>query len=147
MTKICGTCKIEKPVTEFYVNRTKPDGLSSYCKSCKKSYNRSHYQERGHIWKQTRAEQRILCRARSQTFICEYLSNHPCVDCGESDIVVLEFDHLQDKEFAISQKIDCGISTIMKEIAKCEVRCANCHRKKTAERIGGNYKTKYILGR
>jgi hypothetical protein len=142
--KTCGTCKIEKSTSEFYKNKTKPDGLSSYCKDCKRIYNKTHYDERGHLWKQTRHEQALANKKKSQDFVCEYLSSHPCVDCGEAELVVLEFDHIQDKEFNISKKMSCGIDTLRREINKCEVRCANCHRRKTAERMGGNYKTKYL---
>lgn len=34
-TKRCGTCGIEKPVTAFHRNRTKPDGLMARCKACR----------------------------------------------------------------------------------------------------------------
>lgn len=68
----------------------------------------------------------------------EYLATHPCVDCGETDIVVLEFDHQRDKVGAITVMVNkpCGWDTIKAEIEKCLVRCANCHRRKTAKEQG-----------
>lgn len=71
-------------------------------------------------------------------FMIAYLGKHPCVDCGESDIIVLEFDHLRDKVADVSVLARGGysIETIQKEIDKCEVVCANCHRRRTAKRAG-----------
>ncbi|HUQ34490.1 MAG TPA: hypothetical protein VM095_20380 [Pyrinomonadaceae bacterium] len=68
--------------------------------------------------------------------IYEYLEGHPCVDCGESDPIVLEFDHVRGKKsYAVSSLGWRLVSwdSVMKEIAKCDVRCANCHRRRTAE--------------
>lgn len=76
-----------------------------------------------------------------------YLSEHPCVDCGESDIRVLEFDHISDDKVAnISKMVLDGLSwtTILKEIEKCEVRCKNDHARKTYERIGGTWHDLYM---
>jgi len=52
------------------------------------------------------------------------------------DPVVLEFDHTADKKAAVAQLVAGGYSwcAILQEIAKCEVRCANCHRRITAKR-------------
>jgi hypothetical protein len=71
--------------------------------------------------------------------IYEYLLTHPCVDCGENDPVVLEFDHVTgEKKYNIADVIRSGRTwqAITKEIEKCEVRCANCHRRATARRKG-----------
>lgn len=73
--------------------------------------------------------------------VWDYLLQNPCIDCGESDPRVLEFDHLPefDKKCNISSAVQGarGKKLILDEIKKCEIRCCNCHRKKTAER--GNW--------
>lgn len=70
-------------------------------------------------------------RARSERrqFLRGYLATHPCVDCGESDPAVLEFDHLHDKRMDVTRMAHAGwsLDAIRREIAKCEVRCANYH--------------------
>jgi hypothetical protein len=60
-----------------------------------------------------------------------------CIDCGEKNHVVLDFDHLKDKRYNVSRMIHDGFSwaAIKKEIAKCEVVCANCHRIRTHDRL------------
>jgi L-lysine 2,3-aminomutase len=71
-----------------------------------------------------------------QISVYSYLLEHPCVDCGESDPVVLEFDHVRGKKrFAVTRALMAGYGwkTILSEIEKCQVRCRNCHRKKTAK--------------
>ncbi len=77
-------------------------------------------------------------RLRNRTNAIEYLSEHPCVDCGESDMCVLDFDHIDPdtKSFTVSRRLSGSTNswkTILAEIQKCEVRCANCHRRRTAQ--------------
>jgi hypothetical protein len=75
--------------------------------------------------------------ARRLEYLLVYLREHPCVDCGEGDPVVLEFDHLRDKKFGVAQGFrDREWQSVLDEIAKCEVVCANCHRRRTARRGG-----------
>ena len=63
------------------------------------------------------------------------------MDCGESDPIVLDFDHSKGrrKRAAIADLVRGGAlrwGTILREIEKCEVRCANCHRRRTATELG-----------
>ena len=69
-----------------------------------------------------------------QRKVLEYFSKNPCVDCGEINTVLLEFDHVEGKEFTIAQAVSKGYSwkRIQSEIQKCVVRCVSCHRLKTA---------------
>jgi hypothetical protein len=70
-----------------------------------------------------------------QALLLEILRGHPCADCGETDPLVLEFDHLSDKAFNVCSGLaDRNWETILAEIEKCEVVCANCHRRRTARR-------------
>src|ERR1051326_2653657 len=63
----------------------------------------------------------------------EYKSHLKCVRCGEDHLACLEFHHRdpEKKEMVVSRTVDWGwsIERILAEIAKCEVLCANCHRK------------------
>lgn len=63
----------------------------------------------------------------------DYLATHPCVDCGEKDVRVLEFDHLGNKLREVSAMLhNFTLEKVKTEIAKCQVLCVNCHRRKTA---------------
>lgn len=78
-------------------------------------------------------------RMANNDFLFAYLSEHPCVDCGESDPVVLEFDHLspEGKRGCVSTMArSCSAATLRSEVEKCVVRCANCHRRRTAREYG-----------
>lgn len=60
-----------------------------------------------------------------------------CVDCGYAErAVVLEFDHLPgfEKKFVIGQAANRSRDAVLREIAKCEVVCCNCHRIRTYDR-------------
>jgi hypothetical protein len=106
--------------------------------SNKPGYQKSYYK----IWyannkdkhKQACSIRREAQVKENQLKIISYLEKNPCVDCGESNIVVLQFDHVRDKKYKeIGRMRSSAWATIEKEIAKCDVRCANCHLKKTAQ--------------
>ncbi len=61
-------------------------------------------------------------RRERVAYLLVYFSSHPCVDCGEDDPVVLDFDHLRDKSFNIGRDLPHRKwQSILNEIAKCEV--------------------------
>jgi len=138
LEKLCTKCGTVKSTNEFNKNKWRKDGLQHYCRAC---HRRSVVEsQRNHREAFLRRLRRHNERKRNETrrYIFEYLKSHPCTDCGESDVIVLDFDHQRDKKHAISQLITSNKSWdyISLEIEKCEVRCANCHRRKTAEKFG-----------
>ena len=61
----------------------------------------------------------------------------PCTDCGQHyPYYVMDFDHRENKSFGLARAIMyTGWQKILKEIKKCDLVCANCHRKRTHKRI------------
>lgn len=96
---------------------------------------RRHYEKNRVVMKQRAAIYNKAHRVVVRDYVLAYLKDHPCVDCGEVDPIVLEFDHVRDKVFNISQASGYGLDRIKEEIDKCEVRCANCHRQKTYRQL------------
>ncbi len=45
-SKVCGRCRVEKPMSEFYVNRANADGRAWECKACALERVRLNRQER-----------------------------------------------------------------------------------------------------
>lgn len=99
-----------------------------------------HYEANKAVVKVRALVHKHKTREHHQEVVLEHLAANPCVDCGESDPVVLEFDHRDpsEKKFNISEGVWCGFSLtkLLDEIGKCDVRCANCHRRKTAVQFG-----------
>ena len=74
---------------------------------------------------------------RNLEWIYNVLGRSKCEDCGIADPLVLEFDHIGLKRKNVMTMAWEGYSmdTIQIEMNKCDIRCANCHRRKTlAER-------------
>jgi hypothetical protein len=136
--KTCTRCGATKHLHHFPpVRRSEPERLQTWCRACfadagARNYRNNIDRERARLYRNSARR-----RAESQRRAIAYLLAHPCVDCGEADILVLQFDHLRDKSFDVSVMIS-GASwhRIEAEIAKCEVRCANCHHRKTAKDRG-----------
>lgn len=134
VNKICGHCSLDLPVANFNKNLAKKDGLQAHCRDCshkrfKRYYAANREKQRGEISKRKKV---VIAENKKRLF--DYLSKHPCVDCGESDPIVLELDHVRgNKTMHVSRMLAYGgaWATIVNEIAKCDVRCANCHRRRT----------------
>lgn len=76
---------------------------------------------------------------RNREWILSYLAEHPCIDCGEPDPIVLHFDHRDEtekfKSISFLVKKGRSLASIEDEVRKCDVRCANCHMKRTAKQF------------
>lgn len=135
--KTCVACDFDKPFAEFGKLKRSPDGRSSKCLLCTRDYNRSYYATNKSVERPKRTERSLAARRDAVRFVRDYLVAHPCVDCGESDWVVLDFDHVRGSKRRNVSDLAWGgasIQTLEAEIDKCEVRCANCHRRVTWRR-------------
>ena len=85
-------------------------------------------------WKVRISERREYIRA--------YKKERGCQDCGYSEhVVALQFDHVRGtKKAHVSNMLNCSWETLLKEIEKCEVVCANCHHVRTMSERGLNTK-------
>jgi len=137
-SRTCPGCQQTKPITEYNIKNKKRGTYQVRCRSCTKAQLRIHYQANRpyYLEKARNRNQSVLEEQRKQ--LLAYLADHPCVDCGEKDIVCLEFDHVRGEKLGnIGTMLgDFSWEVILEEIAKCEVRCANCHRRKTARQRG-----------
>ena len=135
--KRCARCGQELPLSEFRIKNPKTGLRTSYCIPCIRANSKAHYEANKATYIARAKAARPIVRARNMTLVVEYLHEHPCIDCGNADVRVLEFDHLRDKAFDVSAKLsDCSWKTLLEEIEKCDVVCANCHRRRTAQRAG-----------
>ena len=135
--KRCGRCGELRPVEEFNWRRKEQGQRDNLCRPCRAEYKQEHYKAHKQRYiDQAQVRKRGLYLERTK-YLIEYFASHPCVDCGEADPVVLEFDHLADKEFDIGQALPYRRwQSILDEIEKCEVVCRNCHRRRESRRMG-----------
>ena len=135
----CYRCGEEKPADEFAWRRKGRAQRDSFCRPCRKAYGREHYEANRERYIAQAAVRTKARRAERAVLLIDYFASHPCTDCGETDPLVLEFDHLRDKAFNISAKLVYrSWEAILTEIKKCEVVCANCHRRRTGRRLGSH---------
>lgn len=136
--KTCQYCNILKSLDDFHNRARAKDGKQNRCKDCNKAQRKDYYKT-AHGKAKNSASARGL-RVNHRQKLYDYLLLHPCVDCGEVDPIVLQFDHLdpQQKKYNIAHAIKLGFAwaRVLDEIEKCVVRCANCHTRRTATQFG-----------
>lgn len=134
MKQECNRCHVVKSVEEFNW-RWKSLGIRQRtCRTCQNEQKANWYERNKETHKANTYEKRVARMEDGREYVRQYLETHPCVDCGETDPVILEFDHVRgDKKNTVMILVRGGysLSAIQTEIAKCEVRCVKCHRKRT----------------
>ena len=132
--KMCSHCKQMLPDSDFCW-KVKGVKLAYNCRKCSRDYIRKHYENNKQYYLDKAKKGRDKNRQVCFTYLRSYLKEHPCVDCGEKDIAVLEFDHKdrrdKDDNIAGLLKNNATNDRLSREVLKCDVRCANCHRRKT----------------
>jgi len=136
-SKLCNKCYKVKAINRFSLR-----GNSSTCKSCRSAISRRRTEYRNKhvlLLKEISIIRKpisaILSKEEARRVVYRHLLNHPCVDCGESDPVILEFDHVRGiKLFGVTRLAEQNVvrGLLEEEIDKCEIRCCNCHRRRTS---------------
>ncbi|MBW9095508.1 hypothetical protein JNB62_17650 [Microbacterium jejuense] len=143
--KICGTCRQSKPLDDFNRKSSRLDGRQEVCRDCNRQSSRAYYARNRDRHVQAIVQRTAQRRVESKAFLVAYLREHPCIDCGNSDLRVLDFDHRPGagKRKDVMSMVKEGFSRkkLEDEIAKCDVRCRNCHAIVTLERAGRNWRS------
>lgn len=127
-TKRCSKCKTYKSKSEFYKSKADKSGLCSYCKVCNAIVTKKWRKEnKGLFYSYTKKY-----KDKKRKLYIEYKKGLKCQECGENHPACLVFHHRNPKEKVFT--IGCSapgysIKKTMSEIAKCDVFCANCHKK------------------
>ena len=127
--KKCSKCELHKDTSQFNKDASKPDGLYSSCKACVNLARRKTYGRDSQRWKER--------KRKNQDYVYDYLSDRCCEECGESDIIVLQFDHIEpeNKVATVSDLASGSFERLIDEIDKCRILCANCHTRHTAQQF------------
>ncbi|MEK7603067.1 MAG: hypothetical protein AAB459_02375 [Patescibacteria group bacterium] len=143
MLKECTVCRVQKQSTDFYWKKQSLGKLHSQCKQCykakRKFFMQAHYEKYGDAYRQRARLRKSRLKKERQEKLVTYLKDKFCLHCGINDIRVLDFDHIDptQKRFTIARAVNEGYNwnVILKEIDKCRILCANCHRIRTAEQF------------
>lgn len=136
--KKCGKCQKEYETKNFYKDKHRTDGLSWDCKQCcsqkSKKYrsNSSIPNECTKKWREKnphkRTEYNKQLQGKVKLFQKTYQARNPCC-CGMADLECLDFHHVDQKTTEARIPSIHTFNKSIKEMTKCIVVCANCHRK------------------
>jgi protein-arginine kinase activator protein McsA len=130
----CVKCGQNKPELEFSWRWQSRGIRQKVCKVCRREEIRQWYERHREEHLASVRRNTDAAREKARQWVWQYLAAHGCADCSERDPRVLEFDHVRGVKYKdVSKMVAQGYSleAIQAEIAKCEVRCANCHRRRT----------------
>lgn len=138
--KTCYKCGEEKTIDlftkDYNKNRPSYGKPTTLCKKCKSRKDHVLRKKNGRG-----AKERNRLKLRNLEVVWNALVGKQCMDCGENNILVLEFDHiLGEKKMAVITMAANRLGNkeaIKAEIEKCEIVCSNCHTIRTMRR--GNH--------
>lgn len=135
--KICTLCKFPKDLdNDFNKKKSSHDGKQNVCRECNRNKCNKYYNSNRESHKRITIARKWKVVYAVRQYVYDFLKDTGCIDCPEKDPVVLEFDHVRgEKRDNLSAMIGtgCSLESVKREMEKCVVRCANCHRRKTAK--------------
>lgn len=137
--KRCVICRRRQPLSEFNLKRASADGFQPHCRDCNRAACRDYYRRKRAQHLRDVTVNRWAYVARNRAVIFAHLIEHPCVDCGEADPIVLEFDHASGEKLGEVPELAArpvALARLRSEMAKCVIRCVNCHLRRTARSQG-----------
>ena len=133
----CSKEKIWKPKSEFNYQNIELEIMQDECRECQQKRRRHGYVDNKDRVKTINRTAALNAREEAREYIYQYLLEHPCLDCGETNPQLLSFDHVRgDKKLGISEMVGRGwsLETIKAEVRKCDVVCFNCHMRRERRR-------------
>ena len=144
----CRKCPHEGPIEEFAKDQRRKTPYE--CKQCKGKRSRKHYDENKTVYASRGPRRRFEARE----VVNKIKTENPCMDCGQKfHYCQMDFDHRDqdEKKKQVSYMLLHGIETILNEVKKCDLVCANCHRDRTQRQIEqlpkiepGNYESQRL---
>jgi hypothetical protein len=117
VSKCCSKCDKTKSIEEFRRREKGKEARRSECRDC---YNKDSRKR----------------NERNVRLLREYLRNKGCKCCGNTNPLHLQFHHVRgEKKAKITDMVKGRRSweSILEEMEKCDVVCANCHQAITIE--------------
>jgi hypothetical protein len=133
--RVCARCHASKPLAEFPIKNAAKGLYRSYCRPCCSEYGKEHYRKNKAYYLAKNHVSRARSRHVNRDVVFEFLLTHPCVDCGATNPVLLDFDHVdpKTKRWSVGSMLSRRTTAaVRREMEKCVIRCANCHRRRTA---------------
>lgn len=103
---------------------------------CDRCYHREYARKRRREGRDLLERERTRIVSQRNYAIIRELKARPCTDCGQTfPNCAMEFDHVRgEKLFSLHSAGPRTVESLMAEIAKCDLVCANCHRIRTCNR-------------
>jgi len=111
----------------------------SYCRACAtkrtREYRSSLPVEKQEQYRIEQSRRMAKIREDFVSRLNSLKSERPCYDCGGNfNFQAMEFDHIGKKSFELTKGYKYPWDKVRKEIDKCQLVCANCHRIRTDSR-------------
>ena len=111
-TKVCTKCNIERPIDNFHISQIRTN----------------HERVRYSCCKQCKGKKAALLHKSLKTKAVQLMGGQ-CLDCkGTFPESVFEFHHLEPEHKDVGIAKLRSWPKIIRELAKCVMLCANCHR-------------------